>query len=113
MTPRGNKNKGAAGQKQVQKIILEQFPELEADDCRSNPMGNGGEDILLSPQARKLMPWNIEVKRKKKFSAARYMEQADGHGKHESVVFFREDHGPWYSIVTTEYLFKLLKGTDK
>jgi len=93
----------------VQKLLLETFPELEEDDCRSNPMGSQGEDILLSPTARKLLPWNIEVKRKKRIAAVKYMEQARDHGDYEPVVFFREDRGQWYSIVTSEYLMRLMK----
>ena len=107
---RSNKQKGRLGQQEIQKLILKHFSELEADDCRSNPMGASGEDILLSPAARKLMPWNIEVKRKKAFAAARFMEQAGCHGHHQPVAFFREDRGPWYAIIDADYLFELLKG---
>ena len=108
-SPKSNKNKGRTGQKEVQALILEAFPELEPDDCRSNPMGSDGEDILLSPAARKLMPWNIEVKRKKQVGAARFMEQANCHGNYKPVAFFREDRGPWYSIVESNYLFELMQ----
>jgi hypothetical protein len=38
------------------------FPELEADDVTSRSMGCPGEDILLSPKARKLLPVCIEAK---------------------------------------------------
>lgn len=109
-SPHGNKAKGRNGQKEVQALILQHFPELEHDDCRSNPMGSDGEDILLSPAARKLMPWNIEVKRKKAVGAARFIEQAREHGKHEPVALFREDRSEWMAVITAEYLFKLIKG---
>lgn len=105
-----NKNKGRLGQQEVQQLILKHFPELESDDCRSNPMGSDGEDILMSPACRKLLPWNIEVKRKKKIGAVRFMEQAGGHGGKEPVAIFREDRGEWYACITAEYLFKLIKG---
>ena len=76
MKPQSAKAKGREGQKEIQRLLLLFFPELEPDDCRSNPMGSDGEDILLSPAARKILPWNIEVKRKHKVGAARYLEQA-------------------------------------
>lgn len=106
---RSNKNKGRLGQQEIQKLIVEYFSELEMDDCRSNPMGAGGEDILLSPQARKILPFNIEVKRKKAIAACRFMEQAGGHGGYEPLAVFREDRGPWYACVSLDYLFTLLK----
>lgn len=104
-----NKAKGRNGQKEVQQLILKHFPELEHDDCRSNPMGSDGEDILMSPACRRLLPWNIEVKRKKKIGCVRYMEQAGEHGGHEPVAIFREDRGEWYACITADYLFKLVR----
>lgn len=106
---RSNKNKGRLGQQEVAKLLIEAFPALEPDDCRSNPMGAGGEDILLSPAARKFFPWNIEVKRKKKIGACRFMEQAATHGKHAPVAVFREDRGTWYACVEFKYLLELMK----
>ena len=103
------KNKGRTGQKEVQQLLLTYFPTLEADDCRSNPMGSDGEDILLSPAARKLLPWNIEVKRKKKIGAVRFMEQANHHGAFKSVAIFREDRGVWYACIEAEYLLELMQ----
>lgn len=106
---RSNKAKGRIGQQEVSKLILEVFPQLEPDDCRSNPMGSCGEDILLSPAARKLLPMQIEVKRKKKIGAARFMEQAGEHGKHEPVAFFREDRGEWFAICDAKAFLQLFK----
>lgn len=110
--PASNKNKGRLGQQEVQALLLKYFPELEADDCRSNPMGSDGEDILMSPACRKILPWNIEVKRKKRIAAVRYMEQAGEHGKYQPVALFREDRGEWYACITADYLFKLVRGED-
>ena len=106
---RSNKAKGRLGQQEIRDLILEIFPELEPDDCRSTPMGALGEDILLSPKARKLLPWNIEIKRKKRISVCRFMEQAGYHGKYIPVSFFREDRGKWYSCVETTYLLELVR----
>lgn len=116
MNPRSNKNKGRKGQQEIQQLILKICPELHPDDCRSNPMGSDGEDILLSPAARKLLPWNIEVKRKKRIGACRFMEQASGHGGHQPVAFFREDHGEWFACISAEkliYMTRLLAEYNK
>lgn len=105
-----NKAKGRVGQQEVQQLLLDYFEELEFDDCRSNPMGAGGEDILLSPFARRVLNnIQIEVKRKKKIGACRFMEQAEEHGKFIPTAFFREDRGEWYTCVPSSFFLKLLR----
>ena len=53
-TASSSKAKGRLGQQEVRDKILKTFPELEPDDVRSTAMGQSGEDIQLSPRARKL-----------------------------------------------------------
>lgn len=55
MTPSSAKAKGRAWQQEICTEILAQFPCLEKDDVRSTSMGCGGEDILFSPLARKVL----------------------------------------------------------
>lgn len=103
--------KGTAGEKEVVKELLEYFKEyLVEDDVRFQGSGNG-EDILLSGIARKIMPMNIEVKRRKTFTMCRYMEQAVEHGKHRPCVMFREDGRgkKWLATIELDYLLELLK----
>jgi hypothetical protein len=109
---RANKAKGRNGQKEFQKLLLEAFPSLEPDDCRSNPMGAPGSDILLSPAARKLIPWAIEVKRGKAFNIVKANKQAEDekNGPYEPVAFGRyDDDKQWYACIKLEYLFELMK----
>ena len=80
---------------------------MDGDDFRSNPMGAPGADILLSSQARKLFPWNIEIKRSKKSTVEGWMEQARGHGKYDPIVFSRQDHKEWNVTVDLKYFLKL------
>ena len=86
---RAAKAKGRGGQQEVRDRLLETFPEFEPDDIKSTTMGDTGEDIQLSPAARKKLPITIEVKRRK--SALKtvygYLEQAGNHAKGEPVVF--------------------------
>lgn len=104
-----NKMKGKKGQNDVRDILLEAFPELEMDDIISNPMGNPGEDLMLSPKARKVIPWCIEVKRKKKIAASAFLEQAAQHGEHTPVAIYRQDHQKkWHAIVELDYLLELI-----
>lgn len=109
---RSAKQKGRLGQQEIRDKILETFPELEPDDVKSTSMGDGGEDIQLSPAARKLMPITIEVKRRKSGMKTQYdwIEQAKHHAKGEPVVFFRADRKEWITMVSIEHYMELLRG---
>jgi hypothetical protein len=74
-------------------------------------MGDTGEDIQLSPAARKKLPITIEVKRRKSGmkTAYDYMEQASKHGKGEPVVFFRADRKSWITMISLEHYMDLLR----
>ena len=56
---RAAKAKGRLGQNEIRDKILETFPELEPDDVKSTTMGDSGEDIQLSPAARRKIPITI------------------------------------------------------
>ena len=108
---RAAKAKGRLGQNEIRDKILETFPDLEPDDVRSTTMGDTGEDIQLSPAARKKIPITIEVKRRK--SALKtvydYIEQAEAHGKGEPVVCYRSDRKPWIVMIGLDHYTKLLR----
>lgn len=110
---RSNKAKGRAFQQKVRDLILAHFTQLEPDDIRSNPMGAPGEDLLLSPTARKLLHGvQIECKKSKSISAMRWVEQAASHGKHMPLVVFQEDGigKEAQAIIPFSYLLHLLTG---
>ena len=115
MRPQSAKAKGRLGQQELCNIFLKEFPQLEPDDVRSNPMGAPGEDVLLSPAARNaiggLEKVQCEVKRSKAISAVGWMKQAAGHGTHSPRLFFRQDgrSEPWYVCMPLESYFKLVK----
>ena len=108
---RNSKAKGRLGQQEVRDKLLETFPDLEPDDIKSTVMGDSGEDIQLSPAARKIIPLTIEVKSRKNNlkTVYDYMEQASNHAKGEPVVFYRSDRKPWVIMVGMEHYMKLLK----
>jgi hypothetical protein len=108
---RNAKAKGRLGQQEVRDKLLKTFPDLEPDDIKSTVMGDSGEDIQLSPAARKIIPLTIEVKRRKNNlkTVYDYMEQASSHAKGEPVVFYRSDRKPWVVMVGMEHYMDLLK----
>ena len=70
------KQKGRLMQQQLMRLLLSKFPQLEPDDITSRSMGAGGEDLLLSPAARKLIPYSFECKSLARFVGHNYIEQA-------------------------------------
>ena len=108
---RAAKAKGRTGQNEIRDTILENFPDLEPDDVKSTTMGDTGEDIQLSPAARKKLPITIEVKRRKSSlkTVYGYLEQASNHAKGEPVVFFRSDRMPWVVMIGMDHYMELLR----
>lgn len=71
-------------------------------------MGQGGEDVQLSPAARKLIPYTIECKNMAKIAVYNYYAQAKQHGKGEPLVIIKQNHSKPLVIVDAEYFFKEL-----
>jgi len=109
MKPRSAKNKGKRLQNKVRDIILEKFDKLEPDDVRSITMGDSGEDILLSPAARRLFPFSVECKNQESLNIWSSLEQAEGNsGKHTPLVIFKRNRSKIYAVLEFEELLKLL-----
>ena len=109
MKPRSAKNKGKRLQNKVRNIILEKFDKLEPDDVRSITMGDSGEDILLSPAARRLFPFSVECKNQEKLNIWEALDQAEGNsGKHTPLVIFKRNRSKTYAVLEFEELLQLL-----
>ena len=109
MKSRSAKNKGKRLQNQVRDLILEKFQQLEEDDVRSTTMGDSGEDILLSPAARKLFPFSVECKNQEKVNVWEAYAQASSNckGYEPLVVIKRNRHKPLVLMDAEEFV-KLL-----
>lgn len=107
--PASAKSKGRTLQKLVRDLILKTFPSLEADDCRSTAMGQSGEDVTLSPAARRLVPYQIECKNKARSQIHTYFKQAKTHGDHEPLVIVKMDRDIPLAIVSADHFFQLLQ----
>jgi hypothetical protein len=81
MRPQSAKAKGRRFQQQVARALLAQFSELGVDDIRSTSMGCGGEDLLLSPRARELLPYSFECKNQERINLWASLEQNDRNAK--------------------------------
>ena len=90
-------------------IILEKFDSLESDDVRSITMGDSGEDILLSPAARKLFPFSVECKNQEKLNIWSALDQAEQNsGEHTPLVIFKRNRSKIYAVLEIEKLLELL-----
>jgi hypothetical protein len=76
MKPSSAKQKGRTHQQYVRDKILDKYPQLEKDDVRSTGMGQGGEDVQLSPRARELFNFSVECKSKAAFAGYAFYDQA-------------------------------------
>lgn len=113
MKPQSAKNKGRILQQYVRDKILETFPDLEADDVKSTSMGAGGEDVLLSPAARRVFPFQIECKSKATSQIHTYYKQAKSHGSRTPLVVVKKDRDVVLAIVSLDYFLSLLKEKNK
>ena len=110
MKPRSAKNKGKRLQNKIRDLILEKFDsKLEQDDVRSITMGDSGEDILLSPAARRLFPFSVECKNQEKLNIWGALEQAEENsGNHAPLVIFKRNRTKTYAVLEFDKLLELL-----
>ena len=109
MKSRSAKNKGKRLQNSVRDLILEKFNQLEEDDVRSITMGDSGEDILLSPAARKLFPFSVECKNQEKLNIWSSLEQTETNaGKHTPLLIFKRNRSKTYAVLQLDYLMEML-----
>ena len=104
------KAKGRRLQQEVRDLILETYKDvLEPDDVRSTSMGASGEDLLLSPVARKLFPFSVECKNQEKLNIWSSLEQAeDNAGQHIPLLVFKRNRSKTYISMEINDLIKIL-----
>lgn len=110
ITTQSAKAKGRKVQQLVRDALLKLFPNLEPDDIKSVSMGASGEDILLSPAARKKIPYSIECKSRSKIGIYAMYEQAEANsGKHEPLLIIKADRKKPLAVVDMDHFMKLIK----
>ena len=72
-------------------------------------MGDSGEDIQLSPAARKLIPYSIECKNQEKLNIWSALEQAEDNSKDSTpVLIFKRNRSKTYAVLEIEEFIKLI-----
>ena len=111
MRPQSAKSKGRRLQQKIVADLYETFPELGDGDIRSTSMGAGGEDILLSAAARKLIPFSFEAKNQERVNIWEAYTQCKANcGKHAPAVVIKKNNFDMLCLVQWTTFLNLLKG---
>lgn len=92
-------------------FVLKVFTTLEPDDVRSTPMGVNGEDLMLSPAARRKFPYSVECKNVEKLNIWEAIKQLRGFaGKSEytPLVVFKKNNEEAFAAVPLIHFMELL-----
>lgn len=111
MKARSAKNKGKRLQNYVRDRLLEKYPTLEPDDIRSTGMGQQGEDLQLSPAARRILPYAIECKNLARIAVYNYYAQAKEHAGVSGLnplVVIKQDREKPLVVLDFDYFLELL-----
>lgn len=108
------KAKGRNLQKHVVAAILRTFTTLEDGDATSRSMGANGDDILLSPRARRYLPISVECKSHAKYAVYKDYAQATENAKgYAPVLIIKQNHSKPLAIIDLEYFMELLYAKSK
>jgi len=101
-------------QNKVRDLLLETFSDLEPDDIRSAIMGETGEDIKLSPAARRLIPYSFECKNQEKINIWDSLQQAEENcGVYDPVLIFKRNRSKTYAVINIEKFIELINENNK
>ena len=117
MTARSSKAKGRRLQNYVRDRLREIFikewkklPRLEDDDIKSQTMGMTGEDIVMSPAAKKIIPYSFECKNVEKLNIWSALEQAETNCEGRTpVLVFKRNHSKVYVAIELDSWLDTIK----
>lgn len=110
ITVKAAKAKGRRLQQKVRDKLLELLAEYDIvqDDVKSTGMGQGGEDVQLSPAARKYIPISVECKAHKAFAVyGPYSQAEEASGSNEPVLVIQGDRKKALAIIDLDYYMHL------
>lgn len=106
------KQKGRTLQYEIRDALRLKFSELDAEEIESRGMGQHGTDIILTPTAKKLIPFDIESKNQENINIWQAIKQAETNSKDENripLVVFRRNRSKTYCVIEFEKLLAMLK----
>jgi|TARA_Y100000361_G_scaffold78384_1_gene69365 hypothetical protein len=111
MKARSVKAKGRRLQNIVRDALRDAFPSLEQEDIKSQTMGMTGEDIVLSPIARKSIPYSIECKNQERLQIWKSLEQAESNTAKDCdpVLIIKRNGTKPYVVIDFHKFISLIK----
>ena len=105
------KQKGRLLQQLVRDKILDAFPRLEPDDVKSTSMGAGGEDVQLSPAARRLFPFSVEAKSRASIGVYAWYQQAKTNAPKdmEPLLVIKQNHSKPLVVIDLDAFMELVR----
>ena len=113
MNPKSVKAKGRLLQNLVRdKLRVAHNLCLVDDDIKSQTMGMTGEDIVLSPKARKYIPYSFECKNQERIQLWKAIEQAEANKKDDSniAVVIKRNRTKPYVVIDLDHFVDLIVG---
>jgi len=90
--------------------LRELYPQLHEDDIKSQTMGMGGEDIVLSPAARELIPFSFECKNQETLPLWKSLAQAEDNSKgRDPVLVIKRNRSGVYAVIQFDVFTKLIE----
>jgi len=104
------KAKGRRLQNMLRDALRLAFPKLHEDDIKSQTMGMSGMDIVLSPKARKIIPYSFECKNKERMDLWKSLQQAeDNAGEGTPVLVLKRNRSKTYAVIEIDKFIGLIK----
>ena len=111
MKARSAKNKGRKLQNLVRDQLRSVFMEiLEKNDIESQVMGMSGEDIVLSPAAKKVIRYSFECKNQERLNLWSSLEQAESNCEdRQPALVFKRNRSKIFVAIEFDHFIELIK----
>ena len=103
---RSSKAKGRRLQNLLRDLLRDKYSKLEDDDIKSAIMGTQGEDIVLSPAAKREIPYSFECKNVERIQFWSSIEQAEKNCDNRTpiVVVKKNGKAPYIAMPLDKWL---------
>ena len=111
MNVRSVKAKGRRLQNIVRDALRDAFTSLAQEDIKSQTMVMTGEDIVLSPIARKKIPYSIECKNQERLQVWKSLKQAEDNKAEncEPMLVIKRNGTKPYVVIDFDKFISLIK----
>ena len=114
MKTSSKKSKGRRLQNFVRDRLSDAFPSLETDDIKVAIIGETGEDIKLSPAAKKKIPYSFECKNVERLQIWQSIEQAESNCEDRvPLVVFKRNRSKTYLTIEFDSFINLIRENNE